>query len=90
VAVLGREIDTITLQTGRYLIFGVIGLGLFAISIWEIARALKSGRLRLRVSTISRARRPKLFWFDVGACGFTAILAALFAYRFIVALLSQL
>jgi PIN domain nuclease of toxin-antitoxin system len=77
-------------QAGRYLIFAVIGVGLFLASIWEIARALRSGRLRLRVSTITRVRRPGLFWFDVGACGFTAILAALFAYHFIVALLGQL
>jgi hypothetical protein len=67
----------------------VIGVGLFIASIWEIARALKSGRLRLRVTTISRAERPKLFWFDLGACGFTAILAALFAYHFIAALLRR-
>jgi hypothetical protein len=77
-------------ETGRYIIFAVIGLGLFVASIWEVARALKSGRLRLRVSTISRAQRPKLFWFDVGACGLTAILAALFAYHFILALLHHL
>jgi hypothetical protein len=30
-----------------------------------------------------------LFWFDVGACGFTAILAALFAYHFLAALLHR-
>jgi len=76
-------------QTGRYLFFVVIGVGLFLASIWEIARALKSGRLRLRVSTITRAQRPRLFWFDISACGLTAILAALFAYHFVVALLSQ-
>ena len=76
-------------QTGRYLIFAVIGIGLFLASIWEIVRALKSGRLRLRVSTITRAQSPRLFWFDVGACGLTAILAALFAYHFIFALMDR-
>jgi hypothetical protein len=76
-------------QTGRYLIFAVIGLGLFAASLWEIARALKSGRLRLRVSAITRAGRPWLFWFDIAACGITAVLAALFAYHFILLLLGR-
>jgi hypothetical protein len=82
-------IDIVSPQTGRYLIFAAIGVGLFLASIWEIARALKSGRLRLRVSAITRAQRPILFWFDLGACGLTAILAALFAYHFVAALLSQ-
>ena len=74
-------------QTGRYLIFAVIGLGVFVACLWEIARALKSGRLRLRAATISRARRPGFFWFDLAACAITAILAALFAYHFITVLL---
>ena len=75
--------------TGRYLIFVLIGLGVFTVSIWEIARALKSGRLRLRVSAITRLQHPRLFWFDIAACGFTAVLAALFAYHFIGMLLHQ-
>jgi hypothetical protein len=76
-------------QTGRYVIFAVIGVGLFAASIWEIARGLKSGRLRLRVSAITRSEHPGLFWFDIAACGITSILAALFAYHFIGLLLHQ-
>ncbi len=84
------KLDDMNPQTGRYLIFTLIGLGLLIVSIWEIAQAIKTGRLRLRVSRSSRAERPRLFWFDVGACGFTAILAALFAYHFLLALLRHL
>ena len=76
-------------ETGRYLIFAVIGVGLFGVSVWEIARALKTGQLRLRVSAVTRAGRPKLFWFDIAACGITAVLAALFAYHFIAILLRR-
>jgi hypothetical protein len=76
-------------QTGRYAIFAVIGVGLFAASIWEIARGLKSGRLRLRVSAITRSEWPGLFWFDIAACAITGILAVLFAYHFIGLLLDQ-
>ena len=79
-----RPIDA---QAGRYLIFVVIGIGLVVVSLWEIARALKSGRLRLRVSSITRASNPRLFWFDVGACGITAVLGLLFACYFIAALM---
>jgi hypothetical protein len=74
-------------ESGRELIFAVIGLGLLIGSIWEIRTALKSGRARLRIAPISRAANPKLFWFDVGACGFTGLLAAVFAYHFISRLL---
>jgi hypothetical protein len=74
---------------GRYVIFAVIGVGVFAASLWEIGRALKSGRLRLRAATISRARRPWLFWFDLTACAITAVLAALFAYHFALAALHR-
>jgi hypothetical protein len=70
-------------ETGRYTIFAVIGVGLFAASIWEVVRGLKTGRLRLRVSAITRSEHPGLFWFDVAACAITGVLAALFAYHFI-------
>ena len=79
-----RPIDP---QTGRFLIFAVIGIGLVIVSLWEIARALKTGRLRLRVSSITRESHPRLFWFDIAACGITAVLGLLFACYFIVTLI---
>jgi hypothetical protein len=79
-----RPIDA---QAGRYLIFSVIGAGLVIVSLWEIARALKAGRLRLRVSAITRENQPRLFWFDIAVCGITAILGLLFACYFIAALM---
>jgi hypothetical protein len=75
--------DDMNAESARELIFAVIGLGLFIGSMWEIWTALTSGRARLRIAPISRAANPKLFWFEVGACGFTALLAAVFAYHFI-------
>lgn len=69
------------------MIFVLIGLGLVAVSVWEITRALKTGRLRLRISSITRETHPGVFWFDVAACGVTAVLGALFACYFLLALL---
>jgi hypothetical protein len=65
----------------------IIGLGLVAISLWEIVRALKTGRLRLRISAITRETHPGLFWFDVAACGITAVLGLLFACYFLALLI---
>ena len=78
-----RPIDP---QTGRFLIFAFIGIGLVIVSLWEIARALKTGRLRLRASSITRESDPRLFWFDIAACGITAVLGLLFACYFMAAL----
>ncbi|HYV89286.1 MAG TPA: hypothetical protein VFA91_11980 [Candidatus Polarisedimenticolia bacterium] len=80
---------TISPQSARYLIFVVIGFGLVAVSLWEIARALKTGRLRLRISSITRESHPGLFWFDVAACGVTAVLGALFGAHFLLAVLGS-
>ena len=82
-----RPIDA---QAGRYLIFAVIGVGLVIVSLWEIARALKTSRLRLRVSAITREANPRLFWFDIAACGITAVLGLLFACYFIAALMRHI
>ena len=82
-----RPIDA---QAGRYLIFAVIGIGLVIVSLWEIARALKTGRLRLRVSAITRQSHPRLFWFDVAACAVTALLGALFGYHFLAIFLGHI
>jgi len=57
--------------------------------VWEIVRALKTGRLRLRISAITRETHPALFWFDVAACAVTAILGALFGYHFLLAFLGH-
>ncbi len=81
-----RPIDA---QAGRYLIFVVIGIGLTIVSLWEIVRALKTGRLRLRVSSVTRQSHPGLFWFDVAACGVTAVLGALFGCHFLLAFLGH-
>ncbi len=75
-----RPIDA---QSGRYLIFVVIGAGLVIVSLWEIARALRTGRLRLRVSSVTRQGQPGLFWLDIAACGVTAVLGLLFACYFL-------
>ena len=65
------------------MIFVVIGVGLVIVSVWEVARALKTGRLRLRVASITRETNPGVFWFDVAACAVTAILGALFGLHFL-------
>ncbi len=83
----GQGVGPIDAQAGRYLIFAVIGIGLVIVSLWEIARALKTGRLRLRAASVTRANNPRLFWFDVAACGITAVLGLLFACYFIAALI---
>jgi len=85
-----QGVRLIDAQAGRYLIFTVIGAGLVVVSLWEIARALRTGRLRLRVSAITRESNPRLFWFDVAACGITAILGLLFACYFVSALMRHL
>ena len=79
-----RPIDA---QSGRYLIFVVIGIGLVIVSLWEIARALRTGRLRLRVSSVTRQGQPGLFWLDIAACGVTAVLGLLFACYFLAGLM---
>jgi hypothetical protein len=48
---------------------------------------LKTGRLRLRVSSVTRENSPGLFWFDIAACGITAVLGLLFAGYFLAALM---
>jgi hypothetical protein len=79
-----RPIDA---QSGRFLIFVVIGVGLVIVSLWEIARALRTGRLRLRVSSVTRQGQPGLFWLDIAACGVTAVLGLVFACYFLAGLM---
>jgi hypothetical protein len=71
------------------LIFVVIGIGLVIVSLWEIFRALKTGRLRLRIASITRETHPGVFWFDVAACGVTAVLGALFGLHFLLVILGH-
>ncbi len=88
-AAIKKGVYPIDPQIGRFLIFVVIGFGLVIVSLWEIARALKTGRLRLRVSSITRESHPGVFWFDVAACGVTAVLGALFGYHFLMLVLGH-
>jgi len=41
----------------------------------------------LRISAITRETHPGLFWFDVAACGITAVLGLLFACYFLTLLI---
>ena len=45
----------------------LIGLVLCGLAIWEFARAMKTGSVRLRGGAlITRERRPGIFWVNVG------------------------
>ena len=66
----------------RFLI--VVGLILVGLGLLEFAKAMKTGRIKMRGGAhITRERRPGIFWINVGfdidvACGGAAL--ALWSY----------
>ncbi|HZT21130.1 MAG TPA: hypothetical protein VFA23_17085 [Dongiaceae bacterium] len=47
--------------------FVLVALALFAVSSWQVRRAIRTSRARIRFSAALRERNASIFWFNLGS-----------------------